>query len=317
MLEEMRELEQEHAHEGILVAKEKLKNFLFRYRINHRLQRLKDQNKVDSYEYAKAVIEIQTSIKYESEQLIALHCGKYQKQTAEYKAQLEKALDDMWEVKFNSENERRLNRLLNGQIQDSNTQVELARSNVAYLRERQRETESKLEGLALENSKLKDLANAFDSKNKQLTLRIEKLMKEEGRASITDYKLPFDKHDRDIERGRLLQEIQEVRESELLALRKPPKQTFSQQVCTEIRNVQKDIVYRNEHGDGVLKHQETQSEHHVIRLESKEGQTDNDMLQLLVQPLVELEISKLRQSWLETSNRDEQQTADASGIPSI
>ena len=57
MLEELKEIENEHAHEGLIIAKERFKNFLFRYRIMKKLQRIKEFDK-ESYDFTKASLEL-------------------------------------------------------------------------------------------------------------------------------------------------------------------------------------------------------------------------------------------------------------------
>lgn len=57
MLEEIKDIEKEYAHEGLLVAKEKFKSFLFRYRVMTKLHRMKELNK-ESYHYTKAHMEL-------------------------------------------------------------------------------------------------------------------------------------------------------------------------------------------------------------------------------------------------------------------
>jgi hypothetical protein len=57
------------------VAKERLKNFIFRFRISNKLQRLRKLNadsvvSKDSYEYQKAALEIQHLLRYDTEMLV-------------------------------------------------------------------------------------------------------------------------------------------------------------------------------------------------------------------------------------------------------
>ena len=52
----------------------------------------------------------------------------------------------------------------------------------------------------------------------------------------------------------------------------PKKETKNQTLCTEIRNVEKEVCYRVEHGFGVLEHQETQTERIVVV--TKDAQTE-------------------------------------------
>ena len=57
MMEELKDLEELYAHEGLIVARERFKNMIFRYRVMTKLQKLKELNK-ESYEYTKAHLEI-------------------------------------------------------------------------------------------------------------------------------------------------------------------------------------------------------------------------------------------------------------------
>ena len=66
-MDEIKDIEQEHAHEGFLLAKERFKNFIFRYRILTKLNKIKEFNK-ESYEFMKASLEIQSLLKYEVDQ---------------------------------------------------------------------------------------------------------------------------------------------------------------------------------------------------------------------------------------------------------
>ncbi len=62
-MQDFKDLELEHEHEGLLVAKERFKGMMFRYRILAKIQKMKDFSK-DSYNFAKANLEIQTLLKY-------------------------------------------------------------------------------------------------------------------------------------------------------------------------------------------------------------------------------------------------------------
>ena len=56
-MEEIKEIEDDHAHEGFLLARERFKNLVFRYRVMNKIQRLKEFNK-ESYDYLKASLEV-------------------------------------------------------------------------------------------------------------------------------------------------------------------------------------------------------------------------------------------------------------------
>ena len=66
MMQEIKDLEKEYEHQGLLVAKERFKNFVFRYRVMQRMTRMKEFNK-DSYDFMKASLEVQAFVKYEIE----------------------------------------------------------------------------------------------------------------------------------------------------------------------------------------------------------------------------------------------------------
>lgn len=159
------------------------------------------------------------------------------------------------DAKFHRENESRLNLTLKSQLEDSLTQVELAKSNLAHIRDKLRETEGRTEGLASENSQLRDMVRALEAKNKQLLARLQEVMKEEnkGRLSMMDFKMPLDRHERDIQKGELLMELRAVRQAETADIARKPKVQVSQMVGTELRNVTRPIVYLNEHGQNVLR----------------------------------------------------------------
>ncbi len=55
----------------------------------------------------------------------------------------------------------------------------------------------------------------------------------------------------------------------MASIKSKPKVMVSQAIGTELRNVTKDIVYKNEHGLGVLRHQEIQGETLMVKLETK------------------------------------------------
>ena len=57
LMQDIKEMEQEHQHEGMVVAKERFKNMMFRYRVLNKIQKMKDFHK-ESYEFTKANLEI-------------------------------------------------------------------------------------------------------------------------------------------------------------------------------------------------------------------------------------------------------------------
>ena len=65
-----------------------------------------------------------------------------------------------------------------------------------------------------ENHQLKELIGALEQKNKQLIARLTHVLKEEnqGRLSVMDFKLAFDKAAKDIEKAGLLAELRAVRD---------------------------------------------------------------------------------------------------------
>ena len=111
---------------------------------------------------------------------------------------------------------------------------------------------------------LKETNAALEDKNRQLNLRLEKLMREATGVSVMDFKINFSRQDIELGRGRLVEELLELRQAEQGQAIKvgggSHADRANQQTTTEMRNITKDIVYRNEHGAGVLAHGETQTE---------------------------------------------------------
>lgn len=56
-MEEMKEIEQNYAHFDVLLAKEKFKNFAFRFIMMSKINKMKKLDR-DSYEFTKASIEV-------------------------------------------------------------------------------------------------------------------------------------------------------------------------------------------------------------------------------------------------------------------
>jgi len=55
---------------------------------------------------------------------------------------------------------------------------------------------------------------ALEAKNAQLNTRLEKLMKDSTGVSVMDFKINFSKQDLDLGRGRLIEELLELRQTE-------------------------------------------------------------------------------------------------------
>lgn len=111
---------------------------------------------------------------------------------------------------------------------------------------------------------MKETNLALEDKNRQLNLRLEKLMRDATGVSVMDFKINFSRQDIELGRGRLVEELLELRQTEqgqaIKAGGGSHADRANQQTTTEMRNITKDIVYRNEHGAGVLAHGETQTE---------------------------------------------------------
>ncbi len=77
-------------------------------------------------------------------------------------------------------------------------------------------------------------------------------------VSALDFKIQFNRHDILLCKGRLIEELQELRVGEIKNVNKAHiVEVRNQQVATDIKNVLKDICYKNEHGQGILEHAET------------------------------------------------------------
>lgn len=72
MLDDYKELESQYSHEGYMVAKERFRNFIFRYRLINKVQKLRELKK-ESYEFTKASLEIQHLLKEDSATLVEEH----------------------------------------------------------------------------------------------------------------------------------------------------------------------------------------------------------------------------------------------------
>lgn len=63
MMNEIKDLEKEHAHIDVVLAKERFRSFVFRWRILSKLQKLSAKFDRDSYDYVRAVVEVQEQLK--------------------------------------------------------------------------------------------------------------------------------------------------------------------------------------------------------------------------------------------------------------
>jgi hypothetical protein len=77
MMEEIKEIEQNYALDNYLIAKERMKNLMFRFRILNKVQKLKEINK-DTYDFTKASLEVQALLKFECEHLIKKESSRMQ-----------------------------------------------------------------------------------------------------------------------------------------------------------------------------------------------------------------------------------------------
>jgi hypothetical protein len=58
MMEEIKEVEKNYAHFDVILAKEKFKSFAFRWMIMNKITKMKKLDR-ESYEYTKAIVEVQ------------------------------------------------------------------------------------------------------------------------------------------------------------------------------------------------------------------------------------------------------------------
>lgn len=91
-----------------------------------------------------------------------------------------------------------------------------------------------------------------------------------------DFKIQFNRHDIALCKGRLIEELAELRKEEIKNVKKSHIKEISHQIIgTDLKNVMKDIVYKNEHGLGILEHAETQCETEPLKhYTDSECQTD-------------------------------------------
>jgi hypothetical protein len=61
-MDEIKDLEREHAHIDLVMAKEKFKMFAFKWRIYKKVQKMKLLDR-DSYDFTKASLEVQEMVK--------------------------------------------------------------------------------------------------------------------------------------------------------------------------------------------------------------------------------------------------------------
>jgi hypothetical protein len=85
-----------------------------------------------------------------------------------------------------------------------------------YERERNVELDTCLQNAYLEVKSLKDAQAAIEDKNKQLVKKLEELMQGRTGLSVMDFKIQFGKADREMARGRLLQEVAQLRREEVV-----------------------------------------------------------------------------------------------------
>ena len=78
MLEEMEEQEKEYAYFDQILAKEKFRNFLFRWKILIKVNKMKKMDR-DSYEFTKASLEVQELVKRDMDLRIEIETSKLRK----------------------------------------------------------------------------------------------------------------------------------------------------------------------------------------------------------------------------------------------
>jgi hypothetical protein len=94
---------------------------------------------------------------------------------------------------------------------------------VRFVKERQRELENKVENLSRENGVMREGLISFEAKNREMISRLEMILRETKKeVSIMDFRIAFDKVDRNIEKTRVLLEIAALREHEIEHTMKKP-----------------------------------------------------------------------------------------------
>ena len=78
LLEEMEEQEKEYAYFDQILAKEKFRNFLFRWKILIKVNKMKKMDR-DSYEFTKASLEVQELVKRDMDLRIEIETSKLRK----------------------------------------------------------------------------------------------------------------------------------------------------------------------------------------------------------------------------------------------
>ena len=79
-------------------------------------------------------------------------------------------------------------------------------------------------------------------------------MSDKTGVSIMDFKQQFGWQDRELGRGRLLQEIAELRKGEAKLAKKAQVDHRSMHTMTELKDVTRKVVYNENYGEGVLAH---------------------------------------------------------------
>lgn len=173
---------------------------------------------------------------------------------------MNEALDRECMVKFENTNLTRQLDLQLVQIENAQATAQLSQTQMRYTKERVKELENQVEHLTRENGVMRQGLISFEAKNRELVKKLEKVLHDSKKVSVMDFKVAFDRVDRNMEKTKILLEIASLREHELNGtIKASMKGRAEANVGTDLRNVKYDIVYKNEHGLGILKHQETQA----------------------------------------------------------
>ncbi|CDW71095.1 UNKNOWN [Stylonychia lemnae] len=259
LMEEMKEQEKHYEHFEVQMAQEKFKSFVFRWTTLNKVNKMKKFDR-DSYEYMKANLEIQEMLKVDIDLRLDILTKKLRDDIQTYKKQVSELQDELIEIRFKNNNLERILSQKDKFIDDLRMKEDYLANNHSNARDSIKQLENDKNLLEKDNQNLRMMVKSLEDKNFHLSEKIYKLQQKQN-LSFLDLKKVFGPADKILVKTRLIDEINEAINKLMKKMRKLTgfkNDTRNQIVGTELRNVQKEICYRHDHGDGVLVEQSTQ-----------------------------------------------------------
>eukprot|EP00347_Sterkiella_histriomuscorum_P009328 403341630 len=287
LMEEMVDQENQYAHFDVQLAQEKFKNFAFRWTIFNKINKMKKFDR-ESYEFMKANLEIQEILKIDQDFRIHVATQKIRAKRDKFRDDYYRVLGDICDIRFENNNFKRLIAQKDKIIETLQMKEETLQNNLYLSKTKIKELENQLNTVTKDNINLREMVKNIEDKYQTLCSKLEKI-KDQQNLSILDLKHVFGATDKNLFKNRLIDEINEVLLKIVKKMRKMHQ--FNQKECknqilgTDIRNINRDICYKVEYGEGILVQQETQIDKIVVA--TRDIQTDDSSL---MDKLKELEI---------------------------